>query len=177
MTPSTCAWFGAGSCPSWRWSRLFAVKAAILYARPLSALSAVGRVEDGCSARPAGGVRLHRHRAGAQPRIVEPQIAQLATAVVGISMMLTPLLAVGGRWLARRAQDIEQANTCREAKPRRSSDHVIIAAMAASARPSRGSSRLSMSRSSRWIRTAIGQRECAAAARPSISATPAGRSS
>jgi CPA2 family monovalent cation:H+ antiporter-2 len=58
--------------------------------------------------------------------VMEPRTAQLATAVAGISMMLTPLLAIGGRWLARRTQHLEHAHHLPGGEAAELKDHVII---------------------------------------------------
>ena len=56
---------------------------------------------------PAGAgrrVRLRRGRTRARDRCVPSELAQFATAVVAISMMLTPFLAIGGRSSRGRRQ-------------------------------------------------------------------------
>lgn len=58
--------------------------------------------------------------------IMEPQTAQLATAVAGISMMLTPLLALCGRALARRIQHIDHARHLPGGEVAELNDHVVI---------------------------------------------------
>ena len=54
------------------------------------------------------------------------ETAQLAAAVVGISMMVTPLCAVGGRWLGRRLEQAEHAHHAPGAEADELRDHVII---------------------------------------------------
>jgi CPA2 family monovalent cation:H+ antiporter-2 len=58
--------------------------------------------------------------------LVPPESAQAATAVVGISMMLTPLLAVGARWVAGRIQQIEHRDQLPSKDRLEVSDHVIV---------------------------------------------------
>lgn len=58
--------------------------------------------------------------------VVEPRIAQLATAVVGISMMLTPLFALVGRRLAVRIQQRDHAHHLPGDDVAEIKDHVVI---------------------------------------------------
>ncbi len=52
--------------------------------------------------------------------------AQLATAVVGLSMMVTPLCAVAARWLGRRVQHVEHARHTPGDDLEELQDHVVI---------------------------------------------------
>jgi CPA2 family monovalent cation:H+ antiporter-2 len=58
--------------------------------------------------------------------LLAAQTAQLAAAVVGISMMVTPLCAVCGRWLGRRMGEAEHAHHAPGADAEELQDHVII---------------------------------------------------
>jgi monovalent cation:H+ antiporter-2, CPA2 family len=58
--------------------------------------------------------------------VLPADTAQLATAVVGISMLLTPFCALGGRWLGRRMQRIDHGHHMPTAQARELSDHVVI---------------------------------------------------
>jgi CPA2 family monovalent cation:H+ antiporter-2 len=58
--------------------------------------------------------------------VMAPKTAQLATAVAGISMMLTPLLAVCARWLARRLRHLDHGHQMPLADFGELKDHVII---------------------------------------------------
>ena len=63
---------------------------------------------------------------GGTMKLVTAEVAQFATAVVGISMVLTPFLAMGARWLAGRIQRIEHRDRMPSAADAALSGHVII---------------------------------------------------
>jgi len=63
---------------------------------------------------------------GRQAGTLSAQAAQIATAVVGISMVATPLWARCGRWLGRRLQHIEHGAHMPAAGARELTDHVVI---------------------------------------------------
>jgi CPA2 family monovalent cation:H+ antiporter-2 len=52
--------------------------------------------------------------------------AQLATAVVALSMLLTPIFALAGRWLGHRLQRVEHRRHMPAASDTQLTDHVII---------------------------------------------------
>jgi CPA2 family monovalent cation:H+ antiporter-2 len=54
------------------------------------------------------------------------QTAQLATAVAGISMMLTPVLAICARWVAARVQNIDHGRHMPPGDAAEFKDHVVI---------------------------------------------------
>jgi CPA2 family monovalent cation:H+ antiporter-2 len=58
--------------------------------------------------------------------LIAGELAQLATAVVGISMMVTPLCAVGGRWLGRRLQHVDHRHHMPAESASELRDHVVI---------------------------------------------------
>jgi CPA2 family monovalent cation:H+ antiporter-2 len=58
--------------------------------------------------------------------LIAGELAQLATAVVGISMMVTPLCAVGGRWLGRRLQHLDHRHHMPAESASELRDHVVI---------------------------------------------------
>ena len=58
--------------------------------------------------------------------LLAAETAQLAAAVVGISMMVTPLCAVVGQWLGRRMGEAEHAHHTPGAEADELRDHVII---------------------------------------------------
>ncbi len=53
-------------------------------------------------------------------------LAQPAAAVVGISMIVTPLCAAGGRWLGQRMQHVDHAHHMPTADLAELQDHVVI---------------------------------------------------
>jgi CPA2 family monovalent cation:H+ antiporter-2 len=63
---------------------------------------------------------------GRSTGLVPAELAQGATAVVGISMMITPALAIGARMLAGRIQEIEHRDRMPTDEQRQAVDHVII---------------------------------------------------
>ena len=108
-------------------SILFLVKAAILYAA--SRIFGVGTsaaVEVAVLLSQAGEFGFIVIGLARSLGIVEAQTAQLATAVAGISMMLTPLLAIGGRALAHRIQHIDYAHHLPGEEAAEVRDHVVI---------------------------------------------------
>jgi CPA2 family monovalent cation:H+ antiporter-2 len=106
---------------------LLAVKAAILYAAArLFGVGTSPALEVAVLLAQAGEFGFIVIGLARSLDLMDPQIAQLATAVVGISMMLTPLFALGGRWLARRTQHIDQATHLPGGDAADLSDHVII---------------------------------------------------
>ena len=58
--------------------------------------------------------------------LVAGDLAQLATAVVGISMMVTPLCAVAGQWLGRRLQHVDHRHHMPGDDASELRDHVVI---------------------------------------------------
>jgi monovalent cation:H+ antiporter-2, CPA2 family len=58
--------------------------------------------------------------------LVPVELAQASTAVVGISMMVTPVLALGARMIAGRIARIEHRDHMPTGEAARTSDHVII---------------------------------------------------
>jgi CPA2 family monovalent cation:H+ antiporter-2 len=58
--------------------------------------------------------------------LVAGELAQLATAVVGISMMVTPLCAVAGQWLGRRLQHVDHRHHMPADGAIGLRDHVVI---------------------------------------------------
>jgi CPA2 family monovalent cation:H+ antiporter-2 len=58
--------------------------------------------------------------------ILSGEAAQIATAVVGIGMVATPLWASGGRWLGRRLQHVEHGEHMPAAGGGEVTDHVVI---------------------------------------------------
>jgi CPA2 family monovalent cation:H+ antiporter-2 len=58
--------------------------------------------------------------------LIAGELAQLATAVVGISMMVTPLCAVGGRWLGRRLQHVDHRHHMPAESASELRDHAVI---------------------------------------------------
>lgn len=63
---------------------------------------------------------------GRSTGLVAGEVAQAATAVVGISMILTPFLAMGARALAERVQRIEHRDHMPSEDQADATDHVII---------------------------------------------------
>jgi monovalent cation:H+ antiporter-2, CPA2 family len=58
--------------------------------------------------------------------LIAGELAQLATAVVGISMMVTPLCAVGGRWLGPRLQHLDHRHHMPAESASELRDHAVI---------------------------------------------------
>ena len=89
-----------------------------------------GAERDRRGGDPAGAgrrIRLHRDRARPLHRRWCPrEFAQGATAVVGISMVLTPFLAIGARALAGRMQRDRAPRPDAGGRRRPNTDHVII---------------------------------------------------
>ncbi len=63
---------------------------------------------------------------GSSTGLVPPEMVQLATVVVGISMMVTPLFAAGGRLLGQRLERLDHAHHMPAPDDTRHSDHVVI---------------------------------------------------
>ena len=63
---------------------------------------------------------------GLQGGILSAEAAQIATAVVGIGMVVTPLWASFGRWLGRRLQRVEHGEHMPAAGGGEITDHVVI---------------------------------------------------
>jgi CPA2 family monovalent cation:H+ antiporter-2 len=106
---------------------LLAIKAAILFAA--SRLFRVGlgaSLEAAILLAQAGEFAFIVIALGSTTRLVSLELAQFATAVVGISMMLTPMLAFGARWCAGRIQRIEHRDRMPSKETAAMSDHVII---------------------------------------------------
>ena len=106
---------------------LFVVKAAILYAASrVFGVGASAATEVAVLLAQGGEFGFIVIGLARSLEVMEPQTAQLATAVVGISMMLTPLLAFGGRWLAGRIQHIDHARHLPGDETAELQDHVVI---------------------------------------------------
>jgi CPA2 family monovalent cation:H+ antiporter-2 len=106
---------------------LFIVKSAILYAAArIFRVGTSAALEVAVLLAQAGEFGFIVIGLARSLEIMETQTAQLATAVAGISMMLTPLLAIGGRWLARRTQHIDHAHHLPGREAAELKDHVII---------------------------------------------------
>jgi CPA2 family monovalent cation:H+ antiporter-2 len=58
--------------------------------------------------------------------LLSPAVAQFATVVVGIGMMVTPLAAVGARWLGHRLQAADDGEGAAAIDAAELSDHVVI---------------------------------------------------
>jgi CPA2 family monovalent cation:H+ antiporter-2 len=58
--------------------------------------------------------------------VLSGDMAQIASAVVGISMMVTPLCARGGAWLGRRLQRVDHRHHLPAEDAREMQDHVVI---------------------------------------------------
>lgn len=58
--------------------------------------------------------------------VLSDEITQIASAVVGISMMVTPLCARGGAWLGRRLQRVDHRHHMPMEDARALQDHVVI---------------------------------------------------
>lgn len=106
---------------------LLAVKALILVAACRLFGVALGvTVEAAILLAQAGEFAFIVIALGRVTGLVPAEFAQGATAVVGISMMLTPLLAIGARWLAGRIQQIEHRDHMPTGEQGEHVDHVII---------------------------------------------------
>jgi CPA2 family monovalent cation:H+ antiporter-2 len=106
---------------------LLAVKAAILFAAARLFGVALGvTVEAAILLAQAGEFAFIVIALGRATGLVSGALAQLATAVVGISMMLTPFMAMGARMLAGRIQRIEHRDQMPSEDVAEHTDHVII---------------------------------------------------
>jgi monovalent cation:H+ antiporter-2, CPA2 family len=106
---------------------LLAVKAAILFAATRLFGVALGvTVEAAILLAQAGEFAFIVIALGRITGLVQAELAQAATAVVGISMMLTPFLAIGARMLAGRIQRIEHRDQMPSKETAEHTDHVII---------------------------------------------------
>jgi CPA2 family monovalent cation:H+ antiporter-2 len=106
---------------------LLAVKAVILFAasRMLGVSIAVA-AEVGILLAQGGEFAFVVIGLGRVGGLLSAEMAQIAAAVVGISMMLTPLCASAGRWLGRRAQHFDHAHHMPAAGLEGLQDHVVI---------------------------------------------------
>jgi monovalent cation:H+ antiporter-2, CPA2 family len=106
---------------------LLAVKAAILFAATRLFGVALGvTVEAAILLAQAGEFAFIVIALGRITGLVPAELAQAATAVVGISMMLTPFMAMGARMLAGRIQRIEHRDHMPSKETAEHTDHVII---------------------------------------------------
>jgi monovalent cation:H+ antiporter-2, CPA2 family len=106
---------------------LLVVKAVILFAACRLFGVALGvTVEAAILLAQAGEFAFIVIALGRLTGLVPVEFAQAATAVVGISMMLTPLMAVGARMLAARIHPIEHRDHMPTADQAEHTDHVII---------------------------------------------------
>jgi CPA2 family monovalent cation:H+ antiporter-2 len=106
---------------------LLAVKAIILFvvSRMLAVPAGVA-VEGAILLAQAGEFGFVVIALGGRFGLVAGTEAQFATAVVGISMMLTPFLAIGARWLAGRLHRIEHRDRMPSEATKEQTGHVII---------------------------------------------------
>ena len=106
---------------------LLVVKAVILFAAcRLFGVALAVTVEAAILLAQAGEFAFIVIALGRITGLVPGEFAQGATAVVGISMMLTPFLAIGARALAGRIQLIEHRDHMPTAEQAEHTDHVII---------------------------------------------------
>lgn len=106
---------------------LLIVKAAILYgACRLFGVKLGVTVEAALLLAQAGEFAFVVIALGRITGLVPAEFAQAATVVVGISMILTPLLAIGARALAGRIQRIEHRDHMPDEDLAGQTDHVII---------------------------------------------------
>jgi CPA2 family monovalent cation:H+ antiporter-2 len=106
---------------------LLAFKAAILYvACRAFGVTLAEAVEAAILLAQAGEFGFIVIALGRSTELVPPDLAQLATAVVAISMVLTPLLAAVARWLAARLRRIEQRGHMPPPDGEEPAGHVII---------------------------------------------------
>jgi CPA2 family monovalent cation:H+ antiporter-2 len=103
------------------------VKASILYAAcRLFGVARSVTVEAAILLAQAGEFAFIVIALGRSTGLVPGELAQGATAVVGISMVLTPFLAIGARALAGRIQRIEHRDRMPTDEQAAATDHVII---------------------------------------------------
>jgi CPA2 family monovalent cation:H+ antiporter-2 len=106
---------------------LLVVKAAILFAAGRLFGVALGvAVEAAILLAQAGEFAFIVIALGRLTGLVAAEFAQAATAVVGITMMLTPFMAIGARALAGRIQRIEHRDHMPSEQAAEHTDHVII---------------------------------------------------
>ena len=106
---------------------LLAIKAAILLAACLTFRVSSGvAVEASILLAQAGEFAFVVIALGRATGLVPSELAQAATAVVGISMVITPVLALGARGIAGRIQRIEHRDHMPSKNTMDLSDHVII---------------------------------------------------
>jgi CPA2 family monovalent cation:H+ antiporter-2 len=106
---------------------LFAIKAIILYiASRAFRVGTSAAAEVAVLLAQAGEFAFIVIGFGRSLDLLTSRTAQLATAVAGISMMLTPLLAICGRWLARRVQHIDHGHNMPSGHAVEMKDHVVI---------------------------------------------------
>lgn len=106
---------------------LLVVKAVILFAAcRLFGVPLAVTVEAAILLAQAGEFAFIVIALGRSTGLVPGEFAVAATAVVGISMMLTPLLAVGARALAARIQPLEHRDHMPSEEQVEATDHVII---------------------------------------------------
>jgi CPA2 family monovalent cation:H+ antiporter-2 len=106
---------------------LLVTKAVILFvASRMFGVSMAVAVEGAILMAQAGEFGFVVITLGRSIDVVSAEVAQFATAVVGISMMLTPMLAAGARWLAGHIQRFEHRGRMPPAAEKEQSGHVII---------------------------------------------------
>ncbi len=106
---------------------LFVVKAIVLYvASRMFKVGPSASAEVAILLAQAGEFAFVVIVLGLRLDVMAPKTAQLATAVAGISMMLTPLLAICARWFARRLQHLDHGRQMPLAGFGELKDHVII---------------------------------------------------
>jgi CPA2 family monovalent cation:H+ antiporter-2 len=106
---------------------LFVLKGAVLYgacricgfALPVAAEAAILLAQ-------AGEFAFVVITLGSGNGLIPAELAQFATVVVGLSMMLTPILAAGGRALGRRLQAADDSAHAAAIDVGELSDHVVI---------------------------------------------------
>jgi CPA2 family monovalent cation:H+ antiporter-2 len=106
---------------------LLVIKAAILFvACRLFGVALAVTMEAAILLAQAGEFAFIVIALGRTTGLVPGEFAVAATAVVGISMMLTPLLAIGARALAARLQHIDHRDHMPSEEQIGATDHVII---------------------------------------------------
>jgi CPA2 family monovalent cation:H+ antiporter-2 len=106
---------------------LLAVKSVVLLvACRLFRVSLAATVELALLLMQAGEFGFVVVSLGSSSGLLEAATAQLATAVIAISMMATPMFAYAGRQLARRLQRIENSRHMPDARDGELQDHVVI---------------------------------------------------
>ncbi len=106
---------------------LFLIKAIVLYvAGRMFKVGASATVEVAILLAQAGEFAFIVIGLAFRLELFSPVVAQLATAAAGISMMLTPLLAICARWFAWRLQHIDHGHHMPTAELSELKDHVVI---------------------------------------------------